>query len=364
MSDPYPAGDIRADADLAEHEDAASGDPVRDDAPIEIRFLEPSEAIVLSEAIWRCYGPSYDADWVYRPAEVADRLRSGSLRSIVGISEDGDVVGHVGCTLATEHAHVGEAGQAVVDPRWRGHHLFTTLKRTLADRMRADGFAGLFSEATAAHPYSQKANVKLGAQETGILVGYIPASVDYRAIESAAAHRRSVVVYYLKLNDGPERPIYAPPRHRAILDAITRRAALHGRIARSGPAKTAPTVLSDEIRIDHNAGFVTVDRVGPDLAEAIGDRLEDERSRGVDCVYVDLPLEDPGTEAHGDDLGRFGFLFGGLFPNQRQTGDVLRLQYLNDLPADVRDIQLASDTGRDLLRYVLASGGSGEQDLG
>ncbi|MEX2273967.1 MAG: GNAT family N-acetyltransferase [Actinomycetota bacterium] len=353
MSEVYEAGDIRATADPAAYANTASGAPVADDAPIEIRSLEPHEAIDLCEAIWRSYGPSYDSDWVYRPAEVAERLRRGALRSIVGISEDDEVVGHVGCTLTGGDANVGEAGQAVVDPRWRGHHLFTTLKRTLADRMRADGFAGIFSEATAAHPYSQKANVELGAQETGILVGYIPASVDYRAIEEGPAHRRSVVVYYLKLNDGPERPIYAPPRHRGVIDAITRRAALHGRVAVADRAGSDATVLTEQIRSDHNAAFVSIERTGPDLAEAVGRRLEQERARRLDCVYVDLPLDDPGTQSYGDDLARLGFFFGGLFPNRRQTGDVLRLQFLNDLQADVRDIQLASDAGRDLLEYVL-----------
>ena len=54
------------------------------------------------------------------------------------------------------------------------------------------GLAGMFSEATAAHPYSQRANVELGAHETGFLLGWIPASVsnDAAAERGAAASRR------------------------------------------------------------------------------------------------------------------------------------------------------------------------------
>ena len=45
----------------------------------------------------------------------------------------------------------------------------------------------MYSEATAAHPYSQRANVELGAHETGFLLGWIPASVSNDAAGGAAA---------------------------------------------------------------------------------------------------------------------------------------------------------------------------------
>ena len=353
--------DVREQADPAEHERAAGADPVDDDAPFEIAFLRPQDAAELSWAIWRSYGPSYDADWVYRPDEIAARLRSGVLRSIVARASgepERPLVGHLGLTLHTPDAHAGEAGQAVVDPRWRGHHLFTTLKRMLADTLRAEGLAGMFSEATAAHPYSQKANVALGARETGILVGYIPGSVAYEAIDGASEHRRSVVVYYLKLNDGPPRPLYPPARHRAIVSEIAERAGLRGRVADAPDDRAVePTRLSEQVRTDHDAGFVTVDVVGPDLAEVVHAHLERERTRGLACSYVDLPLDDPGTAIHGDalrDTGRgSGLRFGGVFPNVRRAGDVLRLQYLHDARVRADDVRLASEAGERLLTYVL-----------
>ncbi|MEX0755951.1 MAG: hypothetical protein WD206_09885 [Actinomycetota bacterium] len=359
----YPPGDIRGDADPAEHEVVAAADPVADDAPIEIAFLEPVQASELSGAIWRSYGASYDADWVYRPDEIERRLRSRLLRSIVARdagSPTRPVVGHLALTLRSADAHVGESGQAVVDPRWRGHHLFTTLKRTLADTMRGEGLAGMFSEATAAHPYSQKANVALGAQETGILVGYIPTSVEYAAIDATPEHRRSVVLYYLKLNDGPDRWLYPPPHHHAIVSRIVERAGLHGRVREppgrddAGHPNASSTRLSETVRTDHDAGFVTIEEVGPDLVETVETHLARERSRGLACSYVDLPLEDPGTAVHGERLRGAGLRFGGVFPNARTAGDVLRLQYLHDASPEIADIHLASEGGRELLDYVVS----------
>jgi serine/threonine-protein kinase RsbW len=65
------------------------------------------------------------------------------------------------------------------------------------------GYLGLFSEATAAHPYSQTANIALGAHETGFLLGWIPASVTNNAAQVSDEHRQSVALFDLKLNDGP-----------------------------------------------------------------------------------------------------------------------------------------------------------------
>ena len=75
----------------------------------------------------------------------------------------------------------------------------------------------MFSEATAAHPYCQRANIELGAHETGFLLGWIPASVANDAAAGAPRRRNSAALFYTKLNDGLERPVYAPARHREIV---------------------------------------------------------------------------------------------------------------------------------------------------
>ena len=42
---------------------------------IQVDFLAPEGAEAFTRLVRRCYGDSYDAAWVYDPAEVADRLR-------------------------------------------------------------------------------------------------------------------------------------------------------------------------------------------------------------------------------------------------------------------------------------------------
>ena len=91
---------------------------------------------------------------------------------------------------------------------------------------------------------------------------------------------------------------------------------------------------------------------------------DDALARRADCVYVDLPLADPGTQTKGDGLGELGFAFGGVFPNRLHDCDVLRYQYLDRVTLDAGDIELASDHGRPLEDTVAISYRCGDSIAG
>jgi serine/threonine-protein kinase RsbW len=330
-------------------------EPVPADAPIEIRFLRPEEATRLSEAIERSYGRSYEAAWVYDPGEIRQRLESGVMRSLVGVDAGDDVVGHLALHRTPATAPAGHAGQAVVDPRYRGHHLFTSLKREMAVWCTSAGLLGMYSEATAAHPYSQAAIVALGGHETGFLLGYIPSQVSYTGIrEGPAARRQSVALFWLVTNAAPHRTVHPPAWHREIVTAIYDHNGLDRDLAPAGsaPPLTGRTRWTVTDHVDHNESTAVVERLGADVVAVLGGLLAEQADRGRDVVHVELSLADPDTAAlpvavH-DDLGVF---FGGVVPELRD-GDVLRLQWLNGVEADPSDVAVASDFGRELLDYV------------
>ncbi len=325
-------------------------------AGLEFRLLGPHDADAVSALLRAAYGDSYDAPWVYDPEQIAARMRSEQLVSAGALTPGGDLVGHVGLSRTESDEPVAEAGQAVVDPAHRGEHLFTTLKRHLAGWAHDRGLYGLFSEATAAHPYSQRANVELGANETGFLLGWIPAAVDDRALASGHGHRQSVALFYLKTNDGHARPVFTPPRHRDVVEALVFACGLSGTTSDApGAAPVAEaSELHEQVRVDHNVAILTAVLPGRDLARAVGTRRDELVAGGIDAVYVDLPLEIAATEVVGDSLAPLGFSFGGVFPNRHVAGDVLRLQYLHDVEVFADDIAVASAHGRALLDYVLA----------
>jgi serine/threonine-protein kinase RsbW len=317
---------------------------------VTFRFLGPDEGGVLTEAIEAAYGTTYDVRWVYDRAEVSARLADGRYVSCIAESATGELLCHMGMSLAAAGDAVAHSGQAVTLAAARGQHLFTRTKRFLMDWARAEGLAGMFSEATAAHPYSQRANLELGAHETGFLLGWIPASVANDAAAGAPRQRQSAALFYTKLNDGHERRVYAPERHHEIVGQTLALCEMRGTLAKPGPeAELAHrSELQVEVDEDHNLALITVRAPGADLRHHLFHRA------GLDAIYIDLPLEQPATALVADDLERLGVSYAGVFPNHRTDGDVLRMQSLHRVRVKADDIAVASDHGRELLEYVLA----------
>jgi len=324
------------------------------------RFLEPGEGQILSDAIRAAYGDTYDLAWVYDSERVSARLADGTYISCVAETPGGELLCHAGLSRTHRDDAVGHSGQAVTTPAARGHHLFTQTKQHLMDRAHREGMAGMYSEATAAHPYSQRANVQLGAMETGFLLGWIPASVDNDAADAGAAsgrrRRQSAALFYSKLADGRDRPVHAPTRHRAIVERTIHACRLRGSPCEPEPGAEAPerTRFDLELHPDHGLAVLTVHEPGADLEPALAAERHHHFHHGLDAIYFDLPLDHPATALTSGHLERLGVSYAGIFPNSRADGDVIRFQSLHRVRISADDVAVASEHGQEILDYVLA----------
>jgi anti-sigma regulatory factor (Ser/Thr protein kinase) len=348
-----PHTDVRDHLPEEVHSKNMDAAAVPEEIPLEIRTMRPEESFELSRCVYRSYGYSYDWDYIYYPDRIRELQEKGLMRSCVAVTPDGEFAGHLAITVDRPGSPVGEAGQAVVDPRFRGHHLFPRMKTFMAERAGNDGMYGLYSEATAVHPYSQRGNLQLGAKETGFLLGYIPASVSYKQIgEEREGRRGSVALFYMRVNDEPEREIYPPAEYRAEVGAVIEHNGLRRVISDgAGPRIALLSRMSVEVRKDHNLAFLQIEEPGADLEELVHRHLRDLCMHRVDCVYVDLPLSHPATLSAG--LTSLGVFFGGIIPEAHPgAGDILRLQYLNNVEVEPGDVSTASDFGQELLDMI------------
>jgi hypothetical protein len=337
-----------------EHRETVEADAVSEDVPLEIRMMKPEESFELSRCVYRSYGYSYDWDYIYFPERIKELQEKGLMRSCVAVTPEGEFVGHLAVTVEHPDSPVGEAGQAVVDPRFRGHHLFPKMKTFMAEQCGNSGMYGLYSEATAVHPYSQKGNLQLGARETGFLLGYIPATVTYKQIgEEKEGRRGSAALFYMRVTGEPEREIFPPLPYLEEVRRVVEHNGLRRVIGEVPEPTLGPSRMSVEVRQDHNLAFVRVDEPGADLKELVHRHLRDLSLHRVDCVYVDLPLSDPATPGAAARLIDLGVFFGGIIPEAHAVGgDVLRLQYLNNVEVKAGDVSTASDFGEELLGLI------------
>ena len=332
--------------------------PVAGDA-VAIRMMTEADAPSLARCLWRTYGYSYVNEDIYFPERVTELLRGGLLVSAVAVNAAEEVVGHVAIELETPGARVAECGVAVVDPRYRGHHLFERLLRCMTDWAARAGMLGLFAHAVAAHPFSQKGILAGGAVETGVVPGYLPPGLDFHGIRDPdMTERGDVVLLWLKTTEAPSRISFAPPQHAQML----RRICDHAGLARdwqappddleSGVAPPARTTLVLRVIPEQGRAELRIAAHGMDAIEAVRAHVKELDRHGIACTLLELPLGDPLTAVLCGEFERMGFGFAGLGVEAAE-GDTLVLVRLRGVPFDPALVTV-TDHGRALAGYVLA----------
>ena len=337
----------------------AAGEPARPDplwvGDIQVRLLAPSESARLCAAVRTVYGETYPVLWAYDADEVARRISGGFLISAIAETAAGELLCHSGLSLATPDDVVGHAGQALTLPAARGRHIFTTVKRYLVEWATSRGLVGMYSEATASHPYSQRALLDLGGHETGFLLGFIPQSVD-NSVSTPSPGRQSAALFFLRVRPGKERVVYTPSRHQQIVRDTIEICDFRARLAEAPVRIGLPpsSQCHTETRPGDNVAVLTVRRAGDDLTTQVDAARSRLFAQGVDALYVDLPLDQPESAHVGESLEELALSYSGIFPNRHAAGDVLRLQCLRNATALSHDIAVVSPHGAALLEYVVA----------
>jgi hypothetical protein len=217
---------------------------------------------------------------------------------------------------------------------------------------------GTFGEAVTVHPYSQKSALTRGYIETGILLGFIPSTMYFKKIQDELdVKRRAALLMYKRLNEEPLRDVYLPAHHAGMLRLIYENSRLRRKIV-TGEMPILPerSQVNVKVRAETNWAFLRVIEYGRDLEEVVKFRVRELCQRRIDCIYLELPLSHPATQFSCASMEMLGFSFGGIMP-EVQDGDVLRLQYFNNVDLELEDVHLASDFAKELYRYILKAGG-------
>ena len=330
--------------------------PVAADAPITIRPLQPEDAPGLARCVYRCYGYSYASDFLYYPDQILAMIEQRLLRSYVGLSADGEVVGHSGLLRETDNSPVAESGMGLVDPRYRHHHLLESLKAQQSQAVNELDLVGIYVDAVTVHPITQKVNAELGALETGILLAEIPSFTHFKGFEEKPGERGSVVVYYRSVGQSQDQNVYVPARYRKLLDSLYEPLGLsrtHRMVDdNERPGSLDASRVHVEIKGRRGLGRIEVHSGGSDLETVVENLLRDLCRKRLDVIHLDLPLNDQVAIATADAFIRMGFFFAAVIPELR-GGDILRLQYLNNVEVNVEAIVLYTDRARELLTAIM-----------
>lgn len=325
------------------------------DAPVPISTIRPlheDEALALARLVYRSYGYSYVSEFLYYPERIVARIRDGMLHSWVAVSEAGDLAGHAALTMSHRDADAAEWGIGVVDPRWRGMGLLKSISQEVIRHASTTPASVLFVHSVTNHPHTQKSGIGLGFESTALLLGFAPASLQFRHIHDTLSQRESVFIGTQILKPLPDQPLHLPPRHADALHRLARGVGLR---LTEAPALAhrmqATTTFDSMIEPAVNVAVVNLTCGGSDLPQALARERRRLCREKVDIVYLNIDLADPCAPQATDIAEVEGFFLAGMCPMQPWPY-TLTLQYLNNLEFDYNLIHAVGEQAQWLKAYV------------
>ena len=327
-------------------------EPLAPDQSYTVRRFRPEDAVGVAQCVYRSFLYSYGGADLYYPDRIVHLNETGQLVSFVALDDAGAVVGHLGLERP-DLGPIAESSDAAVAPAHRHRHLLERLRTCLEEEAGRLGLEGIVGYPVTSHPFSQRMEETFHGRACAVVLGQLPRSTSFPGISEPARQRVSTMLYFKYLAAPPPSVLYAPPRHRSMLERIYAQldvpAELRAPVAASGPGRL--TVTFDR---SWGCGEIHVEGVGIDTAAEVRRARQDLCAvADAEVVYLYLPLAQGGTPELCLMAEADGFFFSGVGPRFAPDGDALCLQYVRG-EFDTGVLEVASPLGKELLDYAAA----------
>ncbi len=312
---------------------------------LSIERLEAHHAGAIARCFRRVYGGTYANELFDDETLLAQSLASGALRSVGAVTPDGRVLGRM-AMVCPPGALFAELGNTVVDPEARGGGLAWKIGAELRAWCIEAGYGAYLHYPTTDHHIMQQRSVETGF-ETGLMLGYIPASTDGGVGEKSSQLRGAATVVVNPLGDTPSLDAVLPDRYAKLVRELAQDAGLvRNPRAGSRGLRDAPTVAETRTLRKRALERLEVRTVGADLPT----RVEALRRSSQPCLQIDLRCDDAHIDAGTETCLEAGFVFCGWLPGYREC-DVLRLQRVDPTTTDLQP-GVVNRGGLELLEHI------------
>ena len=344
-------------SDIISHEDGESFDKngkiqLRKNVKFTIRNIEDHEAVEVSKCIYKAYGYSYLSEHVYYPQRIVALNHSGHFITAVAVTEENEFAGS--CALSIEDgAMVAELGQAVVKPEFRKQGCLGYLTEYLIEQAILRGLKGFFVQAVANHIFSQREANRTGMRDCSILLGYCPASMKFKKIDTAENERTTIIQSYKNIKNYDSKNIYPPNHHKNMIAQIYNNIGIDVNFLNS-PKKInyqPNSIIKTKYLNIAISATIKIVETGHDLLTKLENELKNICLKKYEVIYLHLSLEKPENIHFIKEIEKMGFFFGGILPNDT-IGDSIIFQYLNNIDVQIENLSLFSDFAKILADYI------------
>ena len=318
----------------------------------EVRRYRPGDGPGVAFCFRETYGDRYENPAVYDPALLDALNAAGTFISFVAVAEGGEIAAHYALRREPRDV-IAEGCAAAVAPQHSDRHLMTRLRTEAEHEAQRMGLPAYYTEPVTDHTLTQRASEAFGAHPCAISLGLVPKSVVPLHMQhlTATNQRLSLLSYVKPLVPVAPRSVYAPSRHRAMIERIY--AGLGAQVVFvPGAAPNELGALRAESNPQMLCGTVVVERVGSDTATAARQAVADLREPGtLGALFAMLPLDDPGCPSACETFEGLGFFFSGVAPWMLAGRDALRVQMPLE-PIDCSELAIESPFAKELVAYA------------
>lgn len=322
----------------------------------EVRLLKPDESIEAAKCAYKSYRYSY-VDYIYYPERIAQMIEEGRLIAMVAVTDDGRFMGYGDWEFPYRGAPIAESS-ILVSPEFRHTRAAFRIMKGLIEQARMTNLHYGHAFCVTSHTLSQKGAALFGSVDTGLLLGMLPADLEFRDLVGQASQRESLVCTIIPFKHSAPRTLHPPATHHDIIVKIYEALGLPDSIVIVSDKTLNDVRLHGQSRLmlertpDTNTAIIRVLDYGADILQEVHGQLRACCLDKIDVIQLHLDLEDELTALLTPEFEQMGFFFAGLFPLGLEGRTALMLQYLNNIHIDPGLLQIHSALGKELLEYI------------
>ena len=274
--------------------------------------------------------------------------------SVVAVTKDHVFMGHTALLYQYPEDKIAELTFAFVNVEFRGQGALNRMVDYLFQIPKQRELRGSYAYAVTNHIFTQKSMVKSQFKDCGLMLATSPASWKFKGIDDTS-QRISVLLSFKYMISPVPSPIFIPEHHKAMVSKIYGNLGVSHHSVVPSTAENrfdiGESILESGLNELEGCVEIYVLAYGVDILHQLRKILRNYCLQQISAINVFLKLTDPLTYWLTTEIEKMGFFFAGILPESR-IGDVLILQYLNNVRLDYDKIQLLSDISRELLIYI------------
>ncbi len=303
-----------------------------------IRPLRTREAVEVSRTAYRSYGYIHEP-FIYFPDRVIYMNRTGRLDSLVAVSSEHEILGHIALKYPTRGSKVAELGVAFVNPDYEDGDLLAELVREGVDLALNKDLHALYAQAPLQLDADRTVAAANGFTPCAIKLGLYPADHPPEDLSSRITYKSCGLVLSKSLHTDRKRILYPPWDHSRQLRTLYERLGLTVKFQapeeQLNPEPWSDTIIRAVAAPLFNVADMFLDKVGANWEHTLRVHWRHLLLEKKDAIYLHLDLEHPATPFLSQTCEAWGFFYAGVVPDSINGHDALVLQYINNVRVDL-----------------------------